>query len=31
MWGTQILPFADPASIVGYLELETQAYKSLRA
>lgn len=30
-WGTQILPFADPTSVVGYLDLETAAYDSLKA
>ena len=29
MWGTQILPFADPTSVGGYLEFETAVYKSL--
>ena len=29
-WATQILPFADPASIGGYLDLETAVYDSLR-
>ncbi len=28
-WATQILPFADPASVTGYLEFETAAYQSL--
>jgi methyl acetate hydrolase len=27
-WATQILPFVDTASVVGYLELETAAYGS---
>ena len=27
-WATQIFPFADPASVVGYLDLETAAYGS---
>lgn len=26
-WATQIFPFADPTSVVGYLEMETAAYK----
>lgn len=25
-WGTQVLPFADPASVGGYLDLETAVY-----
>ena len=29
-WGTQILPFADPASVGGYLEFETAVYDGLR-
>ncbi|MBV9820333.1 MAG: beta-lactamase family protein [Solirubrobacterales bacterium] len=29
-WATQILPFADPTSVVGYLDLETAAYANLR-
>ena len=28
MWGTQILPFADPTSVGGFLEFETAVYKS---
>lgn len=28
-WGTQILPFADPASIGGYLEFETAVYRTM--
>ncbi|MFY0409510.1 serine hydrolase domain-containing protein [Solicola sp. PLA-1-18] len=28
-WGTQILPFADPASVGGYLEMETAVYDAL--
>lgn len=28
-WATQILPFGDPASFGGYLDLESQAYASL--
>ena len=28
-WATQILPFADPCSFVGYMELETQLYEAL--
>ncbi len=29
-WATQILPFADAASVGGYLEFETAVYESLR-
>jgi len=28
-WGTQILPFADPPSVGGYLDFETAAYEAL--
>jgi len=28
-WATQILPFADPTSVTGYIEFETAAYQSL--
>lgn len=28
-WGTQIFPFADPASVGGYLDLETAVYRSM--
>jgi methyl acetate hydrolase len=28
-WATQILPFADPASVGGYLDFETAVYRSL--
>ncbi|MEP7090348.1 MAG: serine hydrolase domain-containing protein [Nocardioidaceae bacterium] len=28
-WATQILPFVDPASVTGYLDLETKVYDSL--
>lgn len=28
-WATQILPFADPTSVGGYLDLETAVYDSL--
>jgi methyl acetate hydrolase len=28
-WATQILPFADPASVGGYLDLETAVYADL--
>lgn len=28
-WATQILPFGDPASFVGYMNLETAAYQHL--
>lgn len=28
-WATQILPFADPVSFVGYMEFETAVYGSL--
>jgi methyl acetate hydrolase len=31
MWGTQILPFADPTSVGGYLDFETAVYKSLHS
>jgi methyl acetate hydrolase len=30
-WATQILPFGDPASFVGYMNLETAAYAHLKA
>jgi methyl acetate hydrolase len=30
-WATQILPFADPVSFGGYMELETAVYASLTA
>ncbi len=29
-WATQILPFGDPTSFVGYLDLESAHYRSLR-
>lgn len=29
-WATQILPFADAASVGGYLDFETAAYRALR-
>lgn len=29
IWGTQILPFADPGSVGGYLDFETAVYDSL--
>jgi methyl acetate hydrolase len=29
-WATQILPFGDPVSFVGYLDFETAFYNSLR-
>lgn len=29
LWATQILPFADPASIGGYLDFETAVYSTL--
>lgn len=29
MWGTQILPFADPASLNGYLDFESAVYSCL--
>jgi methyl acetate hydrolase len=29
-WATQILPFGDPASFVGYIDFETAFYSSLR-
>jgi methyl acetate hydrolase len=28
-WATQILPFADPASVGGYIDFETAVYQSL--
>ncbi len=30
-WATQILPFGDPASFVGYMNFETALYDSLKA
>lgn len=30
-WATQILPFGDPASFVGYMNLETAVYADLKA
>lgn len=30
-WATQIFPFADPASVGGYLDLETAVYRDRRA
>lgn len=30
-WATQILPFADPTSVGGYLDFETAVYAGLRA
>lgn len=30
-WATQILPFGDPVSFVGYLDFETAVYRSHRA
>ena len=30
-WATQILPFADATSVVGYMDMETAAYASLTA
>lgn len=29
-WATQILPFGDPTSFVGYLDFETAVYRALR-
>ncbi len=29
LWATQIFPFADPASIGGYLDFETAVYATL--
>jgi methyl acetate hydrolase len=29
-WATQILPFGDPTSFIGYINLETAFYESLR-
>lgn len=31
LWATQILPFGDPASFVGYMNLETAVYAHLKA
>lgn len=31
VWATQILPFGDPASFVGYMDLETAVYAHLKA
>ena len=28
-WATQIFPFADPTSVIGYLDFETSIYDSL--
>lgn len=30
-WATQILPFGDPTSFVGYMDLETAMYQQLKA
>ena len=30
-WATQILPFADPASVGGFLEMETNVYNWMKA
>jgi methyl acetate hydrolase len=30
-WATQILPFADPTSFGGYMDLETATYASYRS
>ena len=30
-WATQILPFGDPTSFVGYMDLETAVYQHLKA
>lgn len=30
VWGTQVLPFADPVAMTAALEFETAAYRSLR-
>ena len=30
-WATQILPFGDPTSFVGYLDFETTAYATAEA
>ena len=30
-WATQILPFGDPASFTGYVEMETACYETLKA
>ena len=29
-WATEILPFGDPASFIGYMNFETAFYQSLR-
>jgi hypothetical protein len=29
-WATQILPFGDPVSFIGYMDFETAFYSSLR-
>jgi methyl acetate hydrolase len=29
MWGTQVFPFADPASFTGYMDFETAVYQNL--
>jgi methyl acetate hydrolase len=29
-WATQILPFADPTSVGGYLDFESAAYATRR-
>lgn len=29
-WATQIFPFADPTSVVGYLDMETAVYQQLK-
>ena len=29
-WATQVLPFGDPVSFVGYMDFETAFYSSLR-
>ncbi|WP_375004145.1 serine hydrolase domain-containing protein [Gordonia sp. PS3] len=30
MWGSQVLPFADPASVAAFLDFETAVYRSIR-
>lgn len=30
-WATQILPFADPASVGGFLEMETAVYRTMKS
>ena len=30
MWGSQVLPFADPASVAAFLDFETAVYRAIR-